>query len=74
MPNFLLQIVDQGIYKMLKRDTESYLKMTIIRYTKAGINVTGLKRSNIGRCTYEDIKTGQITNIDPSGYTINGVV
>ena len=25
MPNFLLQ-VDQGSYKMLKRDTESYLK------------------------------------------------
>jgi hypothetical protein len=48
--------------------------MTIIRYTKAGINVTGLKRSNIGRCAYEDIKTGQITIIDPSGYTINGVV
>jgi hypothetical protein len=66
-------MVDQGIYKMLKRDTESYLKMTIIRYTKAGINVTGLKRRN-NSCTYEDIKTGQITNIDPSGYTINGVV
>ena len=74
MPNFLLQIVDQGFYKMLKRDTESYLKRTITRYSKAGINVTGLKRSNIGCCTYEDIKTGQITIIDPSGYTINGVV
>jgi acyl-[acyl carrier protein]--UDP-N-acetylglucosamine O-acyltransferase len=73
MPKFLIQIVDQG-FKMLKRDTESYLKYKMQEMTKAGINVTGLKRSNIGRCTYEDIKTGQIINIDPSGYTINGVV
>ena len=71
MPNYLLQIVDQG-FKMLKRDTESYLKYKMQEMTKAGINVTGLKRSN-GH-NYEDINTGQITIIDPSGYTINGVV
>ncbi len=72
MPIYLLQIVDQG-FKMLKRDTESYLKYKMQEMTKAGINVAGLKRRN-NSCTYEDIKTGQITNIDPSGYTINGVV
>lgn len=71
MPKFLIQIVDQGFYKMLKRDTESYLRIALAKYAKAGINVTGLKRSN-GH-TYEDINTGQITNVDPSGYTINGV-